>query len=298
MNLEWYYTFIKMAQCQNYRQAAEDLYITQSTAFKHIRNLETFLNVKLFEQYGRNIRLTDAGKSFRFVAENTINTFESEICEFKHSPVSNSYKIRLVVSTYIASYLLSKFLEDFFVMAPNIEISVSVQDDGIPESILDDTFDIGISRKMPTNRSVNYKNVCEGSIRLIVPNVPENKYLQTETDYFRKYRVITDNHPVYWAALKEQITAKYQNAEMISITSVNATQSLIKANQGVSYLPLYIFRQEMDKAATLENTHYKVIESQEIPAPISYTYLIWVKKKPEITRFLKMFEKYIRKEQV
>lgn len=50
MNLEWYYTFLVVAKYQNYRKAADELFITQTTVFNHIKNLEGLLGVNLFEQ--------------------------------------------------------------------------------------------------------------------------------------------------------------------------------------------------------------------------------------------------------
>ena len=66
MNLEWYYTFIVVAKYENYRKAADELFITQTSVFNHIKNLENLLKIKLFEAKGRNIVLTDDGKIFLF----------------------------------------------------------------------------------------------------------------------------------------------------------------------------------------------------------------------------------------
>ncbi|MBU3099705.1 MULTISPECIES: LysR family transcriptional regulator [Clostridium] len=55
MNLEWYYTFIVIAKYENYRKAADELFITQTSVFNHIKNLENLLKLKLFEAKVRNI---------------------------------------------------------------------------------------------------------------------------------------------------------------------------------------------------------------------------------------------------
>lgn len=64
MNLEWYYTFLVVAKYQNYRRAADELFITQTSVYNHVKNLEALLGVELVETSGRNITLTEAGQFF------------------------------------------------------------------------------------------------------------------------------------------------------------------------------------------------------------------------------------------
>jgi LysR family transcriptional repressor of citA len=85
VNLEWYYTFLVVAKHENYRKAAEELFITSTSVFNHIKNLENLLKVKLFEQNGRNIILTEDGKNFFPIATKTITTYEKGIYEMKNS---------------------------------------------------------------------------------------------------------------------------------------------------------------------------------------------------------------------
>ena len=198
MNLEWYYTFIIVSKYENYRKAAEELFITQTSVFNHIKNLEKLLKTKLFEAKGRNIVLSDDGKFFYPIAAKTIRTYEEGIYEMRNSKKKYSFRLSVVVTSYIASYLMPKFLEIFFEAAPNIDISISVMDDYIPQAIEEKKYHIGIDRKLPNTNKVNYKNVCEGKIKLIVPNVEANKYLESEIDFLRKYRVLSGNHPSYW----------------------------------------------------------------------------------------------------
>src|SRR5471030_1009431 len=118
MNLEWYYTFIVVAKYENYRKAADELFITQTSVFNHIKNLENLLKIKLFEAKGRNIALTDDGKFFYSIATKTISTYEKGIYEMKNSKKKYSFRLNVVVTSYIASYLMPKFLPIFFEVAP------------------------------------------------------------------------------------------------------------------------------------------------------------------------------------
>jgi LysR family transcriptional repressor of citA len=185
---------------------------------------------------------------------------------------------------------MPKFLPIFFEAAPNIDISISVLDSNISETIEENNYHIGIDRKLPNTDKVNYANVCEGKIKLIVPNVNENKYLISEVDFFKKYRILSENHPSYWINLVEKIREIVPEADFTNISSVNVTESLIKADQGISYLPIYIFKDSVNK-------DIRIIESKLIEDPISFTYVIWKKEAPEIELFLELFTRFVKEEQ-
>lgn len=64
MNLQQLYYFQKIAECQQYTLAAEELHVTQATLSYAISNLEHELNVRLFDRKGKHIVLTPCGKAY------------------------------------------------------------------------------------------------------------------------------------------------------------------------------------------------------------------------------------------
>lgn len=70
MNLSQLRYFRKLAEVQHFTRAAEALFITQPALSNSIKQLENELGVPLFEQHGRNVRLTKYGKEFNeYVSE-------------------------------------------------------------------------------------------------------------------------------------------------------------------------------------------------------------------------------------
>ena len=57
-------TFMKVAELQNFSQAAEELGYSQSAVTVQIRQLENELGVRLFDRIGKNIVITQYGKEF------------------------------------------------------------------------------------------------------------------------------------------------------------------------------------------------------------------------------------------
>lgn len=64
METEHLKEFLVMSRTLNYTTASEQLFISQSSLFKHIRSLESELGVDLFQRDGKAIVLTDYGKMF------------------------------------------------------------------------------------------------------------------------------------------------------------------------------------------------------------------------------------------
>ncbi len=56
--------FVVLAQTCNYLQAADQLFISQSTLSKHIKSLERDLGVELFNRTTRHVQLTEHGRVF------------------------------------------------------------------------------------------------------------------------------------------------------------------------------------------------------------------------------------------
>ena len=77
MDTEHIKEFLVMAKTQNYTSASEELYISQSSIFKHIRALESELGVQLFERDGKKVVMSEYGKMFVHHAEVILGQFET-----------------------------------------------------------------------------------------------------------------------------------------------------------------------------------------------------------------------------
>ena len=63
MNLQQLYYFQKIAECQQYTLAAQELHVTQAALSYAISNLERELGGKFFERTGKKVLLTECGKA-------------------------------------------------------------------------------------------------------------------------------------------------------------------------------------------------------------------------------------------
>ena len=58
MQINWIQAFVEVADKQNFTEAAEAMYVSQSTLSKYIKSLEAELDVMLFDRTTRSAKLT------------------------------------------------------------------------------------------------------------------------------------------------------------------------------------------------------------------------------------------------
>ena len=75
MDIDELKTFLEVYRTRHFGQAAENLYISQSTVSARIRMLEQTLGVSLFTRERNNIQLTSAGKKLLIYAESILTTW-------------------------------------------------------------------------------------------------------------------------------------------------------------------------------------------------------------------------------
>ena len=125
--------FEAMARHESVTRAAEELYLTQPTASMQVKKLSGALGVPLFEQVGRRIHLTDAGRELYESCQEifgSLGRLEMGIAEMRG--LKRGMLQLSVVSTakYFAPHLLGTFKAEY----PGIQVSLNVSN---REQILD-----------------------------------------------------------------------------------------------------------------------------------------------------------------
>lgn len=92
MNISLFREFIVLAEEKNYMEAAERLYMNQSTLSKHIMSMENELGVPLFDRSTRRVELTEYGKALLPHARNITHS------EFEYSSLLKQMQDRKKLS--------------------------------------------------------------------------------------------------------------------------------------------------------------------------------------------------------
>lgn len=115
--------FLKVAEMLNFFNAAEELYISQSSLSKQIMALEKELDCKLFDRSKRQIALTPAGKTFLGHARDLVHTYQamlSGMAQYKTTPTLNIIAIPVIAEYGIPAYL-ARFKQTFPAIQSTLE---------------------------------------------------------------------------------------------------------------------------------------------------------------------------------
>ncbi len=117
--------FETTARLASFTKAAEELSITQPTVSSQIKQLTKVVGLPLFEQIGKQLYLTDAGKELLNTCKevfSSLDNLQMKIADFKGTKEG---KLRLSVIT-TATYFIPRLLGSFCQKYPSIDVSLQV----------------------------------------------------------------------------------------------------------------------------------------------------------------------------
>lgn len=136
MNLDVWKIFYEVANVGNISKASKKLCISQPAITKQIKNLEEYLNCKLFIRSQKGVSLTGEGELILTDIKNALNAFE--LAEKK---ISDSNKIlvgtiRVGISTTLTKTYLMSYIRDFHKKYPSVTFEISTDPTSILKSLL------------------------------------------------------------------------------------------------------------------------------------------------------------------
>lgn len=115
--------FLKAAETLNFTQAANEVFISQSTLSQQIKQLEIELGSPLFDRFGKRVALTETGKTFKPYALQAIaNALEGQQAVRELNNLESG-EIRIGL-TYAWSAAISKIIIEFKNAYPKIKLKI------------------------------------------------------------------------------------------------------------------------------------------------------------------------------
>jgi DNA-binding transcriptional LysR family regulator len=145
VNLHQLRIFSTVARLASFSRAAETLHISQPSVSIQVADLERSLGVELFEQLGKRIYLTDAGRVLESYAQRILTLVEE--AQEAVAEVTELHRGRLAVgaSTTPGTYILPKVLGRYEERFPKITVTLEIASTRrIQERLLRSEIDIGV----------------------------------------------------------------------------------------------------------------------------------------------------------
>jgi len=217
MEISYIKDFVVLAEVCNYNKASEDLFISRSTLFSHIKALESEFNVALFIRRGKRIELSDYGRKFLPYARRIIDEFNEYLRIVQDDKDDQTAVIRIGLQ-----YRVQELIRDFRQVYRNYNVyTFSICDSN--QTLIDGSSDLAFVR-----------NVSD----------PDNKY---ETIPFVKDYVVAALYSTHPMANRSRISLfELRNEDFIMITKDNMAINLCEE---VGFFPRIVMTTESANAA-------------------------------------------------
>ncbi|MEW6609115.1 MAG: selenium metabolism-associated LysR family transcriptional regulator [bacterium] len=180
MNLNQLRVFHTVAKLQSFTKATSELYLTQPGISKHIKELEEYYGIRLFDRLGKKVVLTQAGEILFATTKDMFNLVNEAKIKIDELKGIRGGKLTMGASVTIGIYILPEILGKFRHKYPDIEIALDISlSQEIVEKVLANTIDIGFIGAIVNDERLIIKQFLTDELVVIVS--PRHKWADRES---------------------------------------------------------------------------------------------------------------------
>src|SRR5690625_3953615 len=248
MELRHLITFRTIVDTGGFKKSAEKLGYAQSSITGHIRELEEELGKPLFDRLGRNIALTQAGRSFLPYALDIIKLY-SQSKDVINAIDEPSGPLIIGASESVMIYWLPNIIIDFMEKYPKVELIVkSLHYANLSSQLKNGEIDIAILVELPNwNRhDLSINKIKDERISLIQSTKKvntNNTKRMLVTEYLCSWRPVIDEY-IKMAGTESVLS--------VELPSVEAIKKYVLCGLGESLTPNLVVKEELANEALEE----------------------------------------------
>ncbi|MGF6905582.1 LysR family transcriptional regulator [Fusobacterium sp. PH5-44] len=273
MNLQQLYYFRTIATIESYSRASEELYISQSTLSHAISSLEEELGISLFYKSGRNIKLTQYGKTFLDYVIRGLYEIDNgkEAMQVMSSPFSGTISLSFVSS--LSKHFIPKLIYNFKENKDFSRISFSLRENQTIETIKNleqHIADIGFGTNTDHEKMAYYPIYTE-ELAVVVPKIHPLAKMESISlrelngmDYigyapFCGTKIFVD---------RILIDTRVELNTVFEVPTDEMVASMVSYNLGIGIMP---------HTPELENSNLKILKIRDIDSTMRTVYMFWLK---------------------
>lgn len=161
--------FESVARHLSYSRAADELHLTQPAVSMQIKQLEDNISLPLFEQLGKRIYLTEAGRELyqysRSISQQ-LSDLEVAMDELKGMERGKLNISVVTTANYFAPHLLAKFCQRY----RGVTVSLNVSNrETVLKQLSDNLIDLAIMGQPPEDLDIDSESFMENPLVVIAP---------------------------------------------------------------------------------------------------------------------------------
>ncbi|WP_300726032.1 LysR substrate-binding domain-containing protein [uncultured Bacteroides sp.] len=166
--------FYSVAKNLSFTKASQELFVSQPAITKHIRELESLYQTRLFNRLGNKITLTESGHVLLEHCERILADYQK--LEYDMHLLHNEYngQLRLGASTTIAQYVLPPVLARFTEKYPKITVSlIDTNSRNIERALQEHDIDLGMVEGVFRLPNLKYEPfLCDELVPIVAADSP------------------------------------------------------------------------------------------------------------------------------
>ncbi len=254
--------FLEVVKQQSITKAAEAMYMTQPALSIQLKNFQNQFDIPLTEVIGKQLYITDFGKSIAEIAENVLK--EADAIKYKTKEYSDLLAGKLRISSAsTGKYVIPYFLSGFQKKYPGIDIILDVSNKTtVVQNLKDNEIDFALVSVIPVGIDIEEEVLLENKIFKV-----SHKNTSTKSNPL----IFREDGSATRMAMDEYYK-KTKERKSIKLTSNEAVKQAVIAGLGNSLIPLIGIKNE------LNNGELQIIPSKGLPIVTNWR-LVWLKKK-------------------
>lgn len=242
-------TFMEVAQLKSFSRAAEKLGYSQAAVTIQIKHLEQELGARLFDRIGKQVTLTHQGVVFTEHAGRLITDMaRARTALSEPSELSGRLCIGTIES--ICATIFPDLLKEYHRLYPRVSVSIVT---GSPDKLLDmmncNALDIVyfLDKKMYDPKWIKALEVPDRVIFVTSADNPLANASISLEEMIRQPLILTEKDASYRLLLEQHLASLELDIHpFLEIGNTEFIVRLLRDNQGVSFLPEFTVRQDIE----------------------------------------------------
>jgi DNA-binding transcriptional LysR family regulator len=255
MELHTLQVFLTVATERSFSRAAEKMFRTQPAISLALQRLELELGEKLIDRTGKDLILTDAGRTVLEFARR----FQSLKLELDNSLAelrdNSAGRLAIGANESTTLYLL-QHIQRYRELYPKIKVQVRRSlSSKIPDELIDGNLELGVISFDPADERIKSKVIYTDSLAFVVS--PQHRLAHKKTvsiadlgsEIFIAHNVVSPYRDLVLREFQAHKTPLNMSVEM---PTIEAIRRLVQSNMGVAFLPRMCVEQEIEQKMLYE----------------------------------------------
>ena len=247
--------FLTVATEKSFSRAAEKLLRTQPAVSLALQRLEQELGEKLIDRSGKDLILTDAGRTVLEYArrfQSLQHEMDNSIAELRDNSAG---RLTIGANESTTLYLL-RHIERYREMYPKVAVQVRRSfSSKIPNELLDGNLELGVISYDPADERLRTKVIYSDALAFVVS--PKHRLAHRKTvpltelgtEVFIAHNVVS---PFREVVLREFQAHKVPLRMEVEMPTIETIRKLVQNNIGVAFLPRMCVEQEIEQGTLCE----------------------------------------------